>query len=142
MNPIILICSGPPKGEVSEVWTPVHLTQHGGTDSFGDHLVLKRVVANQSDILHLQAVSLASVVFLSKICSAFRPDYGEEEGRVFSWVLPEAGTHELITGCLPPPLITASLMCFYFQVIYDRQHTSTHRAYRGCSLYRPHNRNA
>lgn len=45
-----------------------------------------------------------------------------QEARLFSWVLGGAGTDELITGCLPHPLIMSWLMSFYFQVIYDGQH--------------------
>lgn len=45
-----------------------------------------------------------------------------EQARLFSRVLGAAGTDELITGCLPHPLIMSWLMCFYFQVIDDGQH--------------------
>lgn len=71
-------------------------------------------VDSELDILYVQAVSLASVVLLSKICSAFRPDYGEKRRAVYSPGSSEEQTHKLITGCLPYPLITTLLMCFYF----------------------------
>lgn len=54
---------------------------------FSDSLALKCVLNEsdrESDILYLQAISLASVMFLSKICSAFRRDYGEKRRAVYS----------------------------------------------------------
>lgn len=77
------------------------------------------------DWLYLQAVSVASVVLLPCLQAWF---WRAEEARIFSWVLGGAGTDELITGCLPHPLIMSWLMCFYFQVIDDHQHARAHRA--------------